>query len=80
MSFIVFLILEQMVYFFIFIPKIIALSNTLNTLVLRLSQQVPVKGYNSKRGTIITYYLVLYYVINRRHFYNILFLIPDLGS
>jgi hypothetical protein len=80
MNFIAFLDSGANGFLFIFIPKTIALSNTLNTLVLRLLQQVPVKGYNSKKGTTVIYYLVLYNVIDGRYFYNILFLILDLGS
>jgi hypothetical protein len=79
-NFIVFLDSRTNGFFFISIPKIIALSNTLNTLVLWLLQQVPVKKYNSKKDITIIYYLVLYYIINRQYFYNILFLILDLGS
>jgi hypothetical protein len=41
---------------FFFLPKIIALSNILNTPVLRLLQQVPIKGYDSKKSIIIIYY------------------------
>jgi hypothetical protein len=67
-------------FFFIFIPKIIALSNTLNTPVLQLLQQVPVKKYNGKKSITIIYYLVLYYIIDGYCFYNVLFLILDLGS
>jgi hypothetical protein len=80
MNFIAFLDSGANGFFFIFIPKAIALSNTLNTPVLRLLQQVPVKGYNGKRNTAVIYYLVFYYIINGYCFYNILFLILDLGS
>jgi hypothetical protein len=79
MNFIAFLDSGANSLFFIFIPKIITLSNTLNTLVLRLLQ-VPVKGYNSKKGIAIIYYLVFYYIIDKRYFYNVLFFILDLGS
>jgi hypothetical protein len=80
MNFIVFLDSRTNSFFFIFTPKVIALSNTLNTPVLRLLQQVPVKRYNSKKSITIIYYLILYYIIDRQYFYNILFLILDLGS
>jgi hypothetical protein len=65
MNFIAFLDSGANGFYFIFIPKVIILSNILNTFALRLSQQVPVKEYNNKRGTTIIYYLVLYCIIDR---------------
>jgi hypothetical protein len=61
MNFIVFLDSRTNSFIIISIPKIIALSNILNTLVLRLLQQVPIKGCDSKK--ILLLYIILFFII-----------------
>ena len=46
----------------------------------RLSQAVPVKGYDGKTGSAISHILRAHITIDGRRFYNVPFLILDLGS
>jgi hypothetical protein len=58
----------------------IRITKLLNLKVIRLLSPIRVKGFDSKGGLLITYSLWANLTINKRKFFNMPFLILDLGN